>query len=78
MLSGAAAEFERELPFSVWVDALDAYVVSQDFESHAAWDAALAEELGQVLPSLGRADGGPARCLTSATAHTARSRACSP
>ena len=27
VLSGAAAEFEREMPFSVWVDALDAYVV---------------------------------------------------
>ena len=26
MLAGSAAEFERELPFSVWVDALDAYV----------------------------------------------------
>ncbi len=57
VLSGAAAEFERELPFSVWVDALDAYVVSQDFASHAAWDAALAEELAQVLPSLGGPDG---------------------
>ena len=36
VLDGAAAEFERELPFSVWVDALDAYVVSQDLDEHRA------------------------------------------
>ncbi|HJY25114.1 MAG TPA: ATP-binding protein, partial [Actinomycetes bacterium] len=58
VLSGAAAEFERELPFSVWVDALDAYVVSQDFARHESWDAGLAAELGQVLPSLRSANGG--------------------
>ena len=29
VLAGAASEFERDLPFSVWVDALDAYVASQ-------------------------------------------------
>jgi DNA-binding CsgD family transcriptional regulator len=58
VLSGAAAEFERELPFSVWVDALDAYVVSQDFAQHESWDAGLAVELGQVLPSLRSANGG--------------------
>ena len=32
MLAGAAAEFERDLPFGVWVDALDAYVASQERE----------------------------------------------
>ena len=58
VLMGAAAEFERDLPFGVWVDALDAYVISQDFERHEAWNAALAEELGQVLPSLGGERGG--------------------
>jgi ATP/maltotriose-dependent transcriptional regulator MalT len=56
VLSGAAAEFEREMPFSVWVDALDAYVVSQDLAESDAWDRDLAAELGQVLPSL--RDGG--------------------
>jgi DNA-binding NarL/FixJ family response regulator len=60
VLSGAAAEFEREMPFSVWVDALDAYVVSQDFAEHESWDEELAAELGQVLPSLARANGAPA------------------
>jgi DNA-binding CsgD family transcriptional regulator/tetratricopeptide (TPR) repeat protein len=58
VLAGAAAEFEREMPFSVWVDALDAYVVSQDFARHESWDAGLAAELGQVLPSLRSANGG--------------------
>ena len=29
MLAGSAAEFERDVPFSVWADALDAYVASQ-------------------------------------------------
>ena len=32
VLAGAAAEFERDLPFGVWVDALDAYVASQELE----------------------------------------------
>ncbi len=58
VLAGAAAEFESEMPFSVWVDALDAYVVSQDFAGHEAWDEELAAELGQVLPSLARSNGG--------------------
>jgi DNA-binding NarL/FixJ family response regulator/tetratricopeptide (TPR) repeat protein len=57
VLSGAAAEFEREMPFSVWVDALDAYVVSQDLGRHDAWDDVLGAELGQVLPSLRAANG---------------------
>jgi DNA-binding CsgD family transcriptional regulator/tetratricopeptide (TPR) repeat protein len=58
VLSGAAAEFEREMPFSVWVDALDEYVSAQDYARHDAWDEALAAELGQVLPSLRASNGG--------------------
>jgi DNA-binding CsgD family transcriptional regulator len=52
VLSGAAAEFERDLPFAVWADALDAYAASQ------ALDLApdLLEELAEVLPSLAPAD----------------------
>ena len=38
------------MPFSVWVDALDAYVASQRVELHEAWDDELAGELAQVLP----------------------------
>jgi DNA-binding CsgD family transcriptional regulator len=49
VLAGAAAEFERDLPFSVWVDALDAYVASQELDPGDA-------ELASVLPSLRAAD----------------------
>ena len=56
VLSGTAAEFERDLPFSVFVDALDAYVVSQELSEHERWDADLERELGRVLPSLRSAD----------------------
>ena len=31
VLSGSAAEFERDLPYGVWVEAVDAYVASQEF-----------------------------------------------
>jgi DNA-binding NarL/FixJ family response regulator len=58
VLAGTAAEFEREMPFSVWVDALDAYVVSQDFSGRDGWDEELEAELGQVLPSLRSAGDG--------------------
>src|SRR3954452_5575933 len=37
VLAGSAAEFERELPFSVWVDALDAHVASHDLSAHPAF-----------------------------------------
>src|SRR4051794_8367558 len=54
VLSGKAAEFERDLPFSVWVDALDAYVLSQEPDSTESWDPDLTAELARVLPSLRR------------------------
>ena len=50
MLAGSAAEFERDIPFSVWVDALDAYVASQNLEL----DDELADELATILPALRR------------------------
>jgi DNA-binding CsgD family transcriptional regulator/tetratricopeptide (TPR) repeat protein len=52
VLSGSATEFERDMPFGVWVDALDAYVASQDPGTHEDWDAELLDELAGVLPSL--------------------------
>ena len=64
VLAGSAAEFEREMPFGVWVDALDAYVASQ--EPHAGadgWDAALLDELSGVLPSLREAGRDPVSAL---------------
>ena len=45
VLSGSAAEFERDLPYGVWVDALDAYVASQELDAELA-------DLAGVLPSL--------------------------
>ncbi|HKG39755.1 MAG TPA: AAA family ATPase [Conexibacter sp.] len=50
VLGGVAAEFERDLPFGVWIDALDAYVASQQPEGD--WDPSLLGELAGVLPSL--------------------------
>jgi ATP/maltotriose-dependent transcriptional regulator MalT len=52
VLGGSAAEFERDLPFGVWVDALDAYVAAQDPYAGDEWDPALLGELAGVLPSL--------------------------
>ena len=60
-LAGSATEFERELPFSVWVDALDAYVASQELDLGDRWSAELVEELSRVIPSVRpRSDGAPA------------------
>ena len=53
-LSGAAAEFERDVPFSVWTDALDAYVAAQELEL----DDASRAELAAILPSLAPQRGG--------------------
>src|SRR4051812_20119212 len=38
-LAGSATEFERDLPYSVWVDALDAYASSQELEESQLWDS---------------------------------------
>ncbi len=48
VLAGTGAEFERDLPYGLWVDALDDYVASQDLD--LADD--VAHELARVLPSL--------------------------
>jgi DNA-binding NarL/FixJ family response regulator/tetratricopeptide (TPR) repeat protein len=59
VLSGAASEFERDLPFSVFVDALDAYLVAQDPSGAPGWDSDIERELAQVLPSVrGQGTGG--------------------
>ena len=52
VLSGSASELERELPFSVFVDALDEYVESLRPERLAALDEDVQAELAHVLPSL--------------------------
>ncbi len=48
VLAGSAAEFERSVPFSVWADALDAYVAAQGL------DLADADDLAEILPALRR------------------------
>ena len=68
VLAGAAAEFERDLPYGVWVEALDAYVASQRARATRAAD------LGGALPVLRAATAAarrraPPRC-------TARSGGC--
>jgi ATP/maltotriose-dependent transcriptional regulator MalT len=52
VLSGSASELERELPFSIFVHALDEYVASLDREVLAALDDDVQAELAHVLPSL--------------------------
>lgn len=60
-LSGSASELERELPFWVFVDALDEYVQSlEPRRLEALGDETLAE-LGHVLPSLHSHGGGGGR-----------------
>jgi tetratricopeptide (TPR) repeat protein len=54
VLAGSAAEFERDLPFGLWVDALDAYVASQDLPARKDVDQAWLADLAGVLPSLRR------------------------
>src|SRR5919109_1076044 len=58
VVTGAAAEFERDLPFSVWADALDAYVVSHELDLRSEWPADVVLELGEILPSLCPSDVG--------------------
>jgi DNA-binding NarL/FixJ family response regulator len=57
VVAGSATEFERDLPFSAWASALDAYVASQELDLDDDWDEGLVGELGEVLPSL-RSPGG--------------------
>jgi DNA-binding CsgD family transcriptional regulator/tetratricopeptide (TPR) repeat protein len=63
VLSGSAAEFERDVPFGVWVDALDAYVAAQDPSVERGWDADVLDELASVLPSVRRAGRRPDSAL---------------
>src|SRR3954447_9926818 len=54
VLTGAAAEFERDLPFGVWADALDAHVSALALDP----EMDLALELAEILPSLRRSTSG--------------------
>jgi ATP/maltotriose-dependent transcriptional regulator MalT len=58
VLSGAASEFENDLPFSVFVDALDEYVAGLEPGRLAVLDGAVQAELAHVFPSLSALAGG--------------------
>jgi DNA-binding NarL/FixJ family response regulator len=57
VLSGSAAELEQDLPYWVFVDALDDHVAGLDARRIERLDPATRSELGQLLPAL--ADSGP-------------------
>ena len=79
MLSGSASELERDLPFWVFVDALDEYAeASIPSGSARLGDERRARSSRTCFPRLSRS-AAPAgrRCRTSATAPTARCASCS-
>jgi ATP/maltotriose-dependent transcriptional regulator MalT len=63
VLSGSAAELEQDLPFSVFVDALDEYVQGLEPARLAALDDDVRTELGHVFPSLSMLARGRAAAL---------------
>jgi ATP/maltotriose-dependent transcriptional regulator MalT len=56
VLTGAAAELEQDLPFWVFVDALDEYVEGVEPRRLERLDDVVRTELGHVLPCLATAD----------------------
>ena len=52
VLGGSASELEQDLPFSVFVDALDEYLRGLDRELLAALDDQVRAELAHVFPSM--------------------------
>lgn len=55
VVQGRAAEFERDLPFSIWIDALDAVVRTfEGADADALWDRDLADDLAAILPAAAR------------------------
>src|SRR3954470_9739898 len=52
VLSGSASELERDLPFWVFVDALDDYIAGIDPRRLERMDEAVRAELGQMFPAL--------------------------
>ena len=67
VLSGSASELERDLPFWVFVNALDDYVRGLDPRLLDLLDLDVRAELGNVFPSLSRLadqdDAAPARAV---------------
>ena len=72
VLSGSAAEFERDLPYGVWVEALDSYASSQELALSAQVGSALLSDLAPVLPSVPDRNGAPTAALGDARHRTHR------
>jgi ATP/maltotriose-dependent transcriptional regulator MalT len=60
VLEGQAAEFERDIPFGLIVDALNDYVGALEPAILRALDADAVQELASIFPSLPTPDGGSA------------------
>src|SRR3954454_10804264 len=56
VLSGSGSEFERDLPFGVFLDALDDYVASQMLDAEGATDREWLRDLAGVLPASRRGE----------------------
>jgi ATP/maltotriose-dependent transcriptional regulator MalT len=65
VLSGAASEFENDLPFSVFVDALDEYIAGLEPGWLAELDDSVQAELAHIFPSLSALAAGRAVALQS-------------
>lgn len=63
VLSGSASEHEQDLPFSVFVDALDEYLQGLESSELAALDDDVRTELAYVFPSLSSLAGGRSAAL---------------
>jgi predicted ATPase len=59
VLSGSASELERDLPFWVFVDALDEYAEGLDPRRLERFDVAARAELAHVFASLSGNEGAP-------------------
>lgn len=64
-LSGRASEFEADVPFSVWVDALGATVREMEAEQLDQVDEPYRRELAAVFPTLAPADAVPLAALAA-------------
>lgn len=54
VLHGRATEFDRDVPFAVVVDAVDAYLASHRPAEIQAWDEEVVNEIAGIFPSLRR------------------------
>ena len=71
VLVGSGAELERELPFWVFVDALDEYLEGIEPRRLERLDADTRGELAKLLPSFSTA-GGPPGAAPRALSHASR------